>query len=102
MAGKDEQLVKMQVTRYYPRGGIDYPPGELLEVPEHVAASMEEANPPYGRRAKSLPELDATESALDLARTNNLDLRGRAGQGSGANGRITQGDVQKWLDFPGT
>lgn len=47
----DEKLVKMKVVnRYYPRGGVDYPPGEVIEVPEHVAKSMEESNPPHGER----------------------------------------------------
>lgn len=98
----EEKLVKMMITRTYPRGGIDYPPGEPLEVPEHVAASMEEASPPYGRRVRDLPELDATESALEMAAANALDLRGRAGQGSGANGRIIQADVERWLATPGS
>ncbi len=52
----DEKLVKIRiVNRSYPRDGVVYPPGEIIEVAEHVAKSMEEASPPYGERVKATP-----------------------------------------------
>ena len=93
----DEAQVTVRVTRLYPRGGRHYRPGEIRAFPESIVRSMEEASPPYCRRVRDeeageqpteLVDIDGTEPALELAEEHGLDLRPRAGQGSGPGGRI--------------
>lgn len=42
---------------------------------------------------------DATEAAVEFARDNGIDLT--AVEGTGKNGRITEGDVKKLIDAEG-
>lgn len=56
-------LVKMKVTRRYPRRPHVYGVGAIISVPEHVAKSMEEANPPFGKRVKAEPATTPTPPA---------------------------------------
>jgi len=46
-------LVKMKITRRYPRGGITYGVGAVISVPEAAAKVMEEARPPFGQRVQT-------------------------------------------------
>jgi len=100
---EDLQMVRMVVTRRYPRGGKAYSPGETVTVPNYAAVAMEDANPPYGRRVDPNEgiEIDGTEPALELAEAHDFDLRPYAGHGSGPGGRIYKEDVEQWLDTDG-
>lgn len=49
----------------------------------------------YGQDAVESQEVDATESAKELAKEKNVDLS--QVQGSGAEGRITKGDVEDYI-----
>lgn len=46
----EQKLVRVEVTRAYPRDGVTHPVGKEIVVPENVLTSMEAANPPYGKR----------------------------------------------------
>lgn len=50
-----QKQIRMKVTRAYPRGLVTHSVGAEITVPEYVAASMEDAQPPYGKRLGVAP-----------------------------------------------
>ena|SRR5690625_3043837 len=81
------------------RAGLRHPPAEI-KVSAKQARAMAQTVPPYAEIVEDEPEepaVDATHPALTLAAEAGLDLAGYAGQGSGADGRITKADVEGWV-----
>ncbi|MEW5926217.1 MAG: hypothetical protein AB1941_01900 [Gemmatimonadota bacterium] len=107
-----EKTRYMTVTRPYPRGDRRIPAGRTIAVATAVAVAMLDARPPFGREAtpeevtaaglEPEVEIDATEGALELARSHAYDLAPHVGKGSGADGRITKGDVVGWIEARAT
>lgn len=95
------KMVAVEVTRPYPRGGTIHPVGSRIAVPEHAVSDAVAARPPFVRvlqadEVRLDADFDATEGALDLARSIGLDLSAYAGRGSGEDGRIQKPDVTEW------
>ena len=57
------KTVHVKVTRPYPRGGETHGVGRVLQVPEGVAKSMEQAKPPYGERISATDAKEAKQDA---------------------------------------
>lgn len=93
-------MVKVKLLRPWPVGDVTYRPGQILEVPAARADRMAATHPPYAERLTA-ENVDATDGAREAAAEHGLDLSGYAGQGSGAEGRITMADVEGWAQADG-
>jgi hypothetical protein len=93
----------VKLSRAFPFGGVTYPVGAEIEVPDATADRMVASRPPFGvviddAELEALTEPSApefTSGALELLEENGLLSDEYAGD---AEGKVTKADVREWLE----
>lgn len=102
----DHETVWIEVSeRGYHRGGNQYGPGSVLEIPVYAVDAVIRTNPPRGRiiepvsyHAPGDPDLppfsDAARRELRQAGFHETAYDGPA---TGADGKVLKSDVEEWI-----